>query len=252
MTPSTLTRERLSGLQEAASRELAELRDRRPGMALEALQGSEAARRELAEISERMAALEAELDAAMLAESEVERLARDAAEAATVAAREQQEAESVRLDELRHAQLANLQRSATKLGQEAAEVLATDAAFGDLSRALGRPTRAWGELVADLVAVRVRDQVPGIGQMGPVFAFRRNQLLEEFALDDEPADDPLAAVAKGRCSVCDHAEADAIQQALVAGESLRTLEERFGVSRSALSRHRQHAALQVSQQPEAD
>jgi len=42
------------------------------------------------------------------------------------------------------------------------------------------------------------------------------------------------------CSVCTHAERDAIDRALLAGETLRSIAGRFGVSKDAVSRHRPH------------
>src|SRR5687767_5637427 len=41
-----------------------------------------------------------------------------------------------------------------------------------------------------------------------------------------------------RCTVCDHAERDAIDAALVAGEAYRNIAERFGTSTTALVRHK--------------
>lgn len=43
-----------------------------------------------------------------------------------------------------------------------------------------------------------------------------------------------------QCSVCIHHEREAIDADLATGESLRAVEERFGVPRSTLSRHQQH------------
>ena len=46
--------------------------------------------------------------------------------------------------------------------------------------------------------------------------------------------------ARGSCSVCRHAQLNAITGDLVARVPLRTIESRYGVSRSALDRHVQH------------
>ncbi len=43
-----------------------------------------------------------------------------------------------------------------------------------------------------------------------------------------------------RCTVCNHASLKEIDQALMAGYSLRPLAARYGVSASALSRHLKH------------
>lgn len=42
------------------------------------------------------------------------------------------------------------------------------------------------------------------------------------------------------CGVCRHPEQEAIDTALIAGESLRSISGRLSVSRSALHRHKQH------------
>lgn len=42
------------------------------------------------------------------------------------------------------------------------------------------------------------------------------------------------------CSVCIHKDAEAINKALVAGETLQAIADRYGVSKAALSRHRRH------------
>lgn len=50
------------------------------------------------------------------------------------------------------------------------------------------------------------------------------------------------------CGVCKHPEREAIDKALQNGRSLRDIEAEFGVSRSTLSRHKQHIATPVSQE----
>lgn len=42
------------------------------------------------------------------------------------------------------------------------------------------------------------------------------------------------------CSICNHQERSAIESALEAGQTLRSIAGRFGVSTAALSRHRGH------------
>lgn len=42
------------------------------------------------------------------------------------------------------------------------------------------------------------------------------------------------------CTICQHAEAEQINRDLAAGVSLRDIESRFNISRSALSRHSAH------------
>jgi transposase len=41
-----------------------------------------------------------------------------------------------------------------------------------------------------------------------------------------------------RCTVCDHPESHSIDEALVSGESYRSVAKRFGLSESAVYRHK--------------
>lgn len=50
------------------------------------------------------------------------------------------------------------------------------------------------------------------------------------------------------CGVCKHPEREAIDKALQNGRSLRDIETEFGISKSSLSRHKQHIAVPVSQE----
>jgi hypothetical protein len=42
------------------------------------------------------------------------------------------------------------------------------------------------------------------------------------------------------CTICAHRDRDAVDQALVAGETLRTIADRFSVSKTALVRHKEN------------
>ena len=48
-----------------------------------------------------------------------------------------------------------------------------------------------------------------------------------------------------RCSVCNHSRAHDINLALLAGTTLDTLKQQFGLSRSALHRHKQHLQKKI-------
>jgi hypothetical protein len=49
-----------------------------------------------------------------------------------------------------------------------------------------------------------------------------------------------------RCKVCNHSQKAEIDQALVAGEPLRGVAERFGMHYSSLSRHKSHISEQLN------
>ena len=65
---------------------------------------------------------------------------------------------------------------------------------------------------------------------------------ELIALDNE------AATEAGSCIVCSHAEIETINNLLRQGKPLRDIESEFEISRSTLSRHKQHIAATVSQE----
>lgn len=89
--------------------------------------------------------------------------------------------------------------------------------------------------------------------LGWVPARSRSRLLERFpdlldpggpaelpdALDSSDSEPPAETVA--RCSVCGSDSREAIEAALAAGTSYRDVAKEYGVSRSALTRHKSHA-----------
>ena len=55
-----------------------------------------------------------------------------------------------------------------------------------------------------------------------------------------------------KCSICYHPDRQTIDQALVSGETLRDIAQRFAVSRDALYRHKAHIPTAVAKAHEAD
>ena len=53
-----------------------------------------------------------------------------------------------------------------------------------------------------------------------------------------------------KCSVCNHAQREAIDLAIVGGQEINALERQFCVSRFALRRHREHIIELVARSPE--
>jgi len=54
-----------------------------------------------------------------------------------------------------------------------------------------------------------------------------------------------------KCTICHHSEREAIDRALVSGETLRDIAQRFAVSRDALQRHKAHIPTAVAAAHEA-
>ena len=50
-----------------------------------------------------------------------------------------------------------------------------------------------------------------------------------------------------KCTVCNHSQSRDIDLALLAGKTLRALKQQFGLSRSALHRHKNHILDKVDQ-----
>ena len=55
-----------------------------------------------------------------------------------------------------------------------------------------------------------------------------------------------------KCTICHHPDREAIDAALVSGETLRDIAQRFAVSRDALYRHKAHIPTSVAKAHEAD
>jgi hypothetical protein len=234
--------DRVSAELELMRVELDEALDRRASVALRVFGGDgedEDAKRELVELAGFIDRLEQRIDFANLAAVEAARLEQAAAEEDAAAERARLEGEAVRLEAELLQLVDDVQRAARTTGERAQAAVALGAELGLVLDALGRLRgRQTSSLLSDLVQVRIRDQAPDLVFDMPVRAHSRKQLLEAYPLADEAGD--AAAKTGPQCSVCSHEAAGEIQAALDSGEPLRELEQRYGVSKSALSRHRQH------------
>ena len=246
---SGTTTDRLGAITSTAEIELAALRERRRELALDAIVGDVQAKAEMASVSSQISELEDRLDLASLAaEREAER-AQEAQQAAAEAERKRLEAEATRLAGERDAAIRGVQRKAIETGQATAQALRIDAELQGLNGQLGRPPRGISGIVGELVYVHVRDE-SGI-EIEKVLNFRRQQLLAEFVLDDGAAvDDSAPDPGKSEqrrpgpvCSVCQHQDRAAIEAEIAEGATILDVAARHSLSKSALSRHRQHPAV---------
>ncbi len=55
-----------------------------------------------------------------------------------------------------------------------------------------------------------------------------------------------------RCTVCTHPKRDEIDRALIAGEPYRDIARRYGLSKDALRRHREHIPKELARSREAE
>ena len=230
-----------------AEAELAEARERRERLSLDALRGDETAATELVQVEESIRELERKIVLASLAESEKvrrDRIAEAEAERKrrAQARREAEKAAARRQEALDQARAALATLSATVARFLEAEAVHQNACLraGERHVALAEP---FGELVVDSLR---NAGIPGSAFVEWQPAAYRKRLRERFG-ELPPSASPAApeapepAGAVATCTICTSDARPAIEADLAASVTLREIEERHGVSRSALSRHRRHA-----------
>jgi hypothetical protein len=245
----TETLDRIAAVVETAEVELARLHERRAALALRAFaDDDEAAQEELGQVSDRISRLENMIDHAAAAVAEAERQERDAAAAASHAEELRVLGEIERLEAELSTLIGDVQLAARTVGERAAAALAIEGELQELRGQVGQGPRSIRPVLEDLISLHIHDQA-GPLSLERVLAGRRAALIAEYPLtpdadvvvtDDnhnaEPTDESRPA-----CTVCSHEASGEIQQALDDGVSLRELEAKYSVSRSALSRHRRHS-----------
>lgn len=218
------------------ARELTGLREQRAELAVDAAGDDESALGRLEEIETRIDGLEREVERGRIAAEVLERRQRESALAASEAERARLEAEAGALELERDeviGRAVSASRVAAGLAHEAVEI---DRRIEANRRSLGTSHRPIeGSMLVDRVSVEFRDL--GIqGGFEPLSASWRRVLVQRWPAPAETK----ATVAL--CTICAHPQRTEVDAALEAGtDTLRVLEERFNVSRSALSRHRSHA-----------
>jgi hypothetical protein len=198
-------------------------------VSLDAVGDDEAARAEVETIGARVSELDTELELLSLAREERARREQEAAQAAQEAAQAALSAEAERVTAQRDEAVQEALTVAETLARHLEVVLTLDAS---LQAAVGRGSDAFAGIRAAIVErLLLPLQDAGAQIEGPILAGRRKQLLEAWP----------APTAVAQCSGCTHDDRPLIDGALAEGVTLRELEERYGLSRSSLSRHRKHA-----------
>jgi hypothetical protein len=241
---SGTTADTISATRELALAELEELQRDRRGLSLDVISGDITATARLEGIDLQIGALQARVGLCDLAEQE--HAEREQAAAREAAEREQArlERDRDRLQGERDAALRGLQRQAIATGRAAAETCRLDDELQAVHAQLGQSTRGISGVVGDLIYVHVKDE-SGI-EIEKVMAGSRAVLLADYPLPDEsasvePAPDPGTQRQPGSaCSICSHSQREELEAELEAGGTVRDVAVRFGVSKSALQRHRQH------------
>jgi hypothetical protein len=193
-----------------------DLEQRRQQLAPEALVGDEAAVAELARIDTELAELRRRDELEQLASDETARRQRIAEEKAAAARRAEQAREKGKLEAKRDEELGRVEKHLAAL------VAALDAAFlldeqaGIIADVLGERHPRLKSAVETRLSWQLRQS--GI-HLPPPYGMHGS---ESLVTPD--------------CVVCRHPEREAIE-AVRANSTLRSLEERFAVSKSALSRH---------------
>lgn len=219
------------------ARELALAREQRAELAADAVAGDAVDGAQLDVIEAQIAALERELERSELAAEVLARREREAVLAAAEGERHRRVDENVRLTAERDALIGETVLAARHTAELAARAIELDNRIWANTVALGGNHHSVASLVGDRIAVELLDA--GVqGAIGPILSSWRNTLLRAWPMPEEGK----RVVAS--CSICSAVRRDEIEEALAAGtDTLRGLEERFGVSRSALSRHKAHASV---------
>lgn len=218
--------------------ELAELRRSRAELAADVaanVAGADPAN--LVDLEARIRVLEVDVERAELAREVLERRDRDAEVAAETARRASVEQEIARLESERDELIGRAVTSAAESARLAAGAVTVDDRIELSRRSLDQGHRSLRTgMLGDRLALEFSNA--GVdGGFEPTTESWRRVLVERWpAVEAEREQVAL-------CTVCSHAERGQIDEALATpGNTLRTLEVQFGVSRSALSRHRAHSA----------
>jgi hypothetical protein len=111
----------------------------------------------------------------------------------------------------------------------------------DCSSRAGIHFQPLSESVALLSVISLRDSgLHGDDVFQWIPAAYRKRLLERFPASDLDEDREPARGRSAQCAVFAHEQLAEVDAALAEGVALRELEERYGLSRSSLSRHRKH------------
>ena len=179
--------------------------------------------------------------AARLAQlAEAEQARRDAEQAEHERQAEQAEHERARdrLSTERDGAMAQVRAVLADLGEAVRSLVAVDSDLAAVAVRAGRPARSWRQATVELVCVTLADA--GLRNVEPLpfvpAATRARLLAEVTTIRPEPTEIEEGA-SSTRCAICTSPRRAEIDTALRGGLSLRTLEERYGVSRTSLSRH---------------
>jgi hypothetical protein len=181
-----------------------------------------------------------------LAEEEQARRDRDAAEAAAAAEQERANHASNQADMARKEAFEAVCARLAGLGEAVGRFVSADVAAQDAAQAAGRKLKSLRETAAERIVVELRDRGLTCDPIPFVHSMWGNRLRERFPLVvadavSEPRT-PTDPSFERRCGICRSESRAAVDEALLEGATLRTVEEQFGFSRSTLSRHyRRHS-----------
>ena len=213
-------------------------------LALRIAEGDEDAVAELAALDEKIRAEGVRREVAKLAEEERARVAADEARRARAAERERMESELEAKRGMRAAALQAFWAGILAAAEHLPSFRELDDECRDLGVTLGRSVPTLRDDAVELALVALQDAglAPVVGELPRVPAHARRRLLERYPVA-EASQGGVEAVTVATCSVCTRADRATIEASLAAGASLREVEEQYGVSRSALSRHAKHGTV---------
>jgi hypothetical protein len=226
----------MAGAERALDEELASLQAERAAIAPEVVAGDESARERLAAIDARIREITTEQDLIELARAERVRREQQAAAEEADEQREKTERERETAVAVRDTAFTEFRLVAGGLVSKLRLLLEAD----DAAVALG--AQSIRQVAGELAIVAVQDGGVPMSAIEPVRAGRRQPLLQGFplALPERMKSGPKSAIDRLQPEVQEKLRAE-----LIGGIDLRTLERRYGVSRSSLSRWRQEQVARL-------
>jgi hypothetical protein len=217
-----------------------ELERRLARLAYEARTGDTDAEQELTEVEAQLIAQEREQRLEALARGEEQRRQEEQAESERQAQHERDTRAADKAEGVRDQRLKELQLGLVTLGSRVRSLLEAEAEASEKARFAGRSFHSKAQTAAEMIAIACHDSGLRDEPLGYVRNSVRASILAQYPTETtETTETTTRSVAA--CTVCAHPERKDLEAALASGTSYREAAEKFGVSRSAIGRHAQHA-----------
>lgn len=228
------------------SEAISDLEVRLAQLAYEARCGDPAIEAELVAVEDEIAAHDRMVKLEALAREEHDRREQEQAELERRAEQARDERVAAQALHTRDLAVHALQQELVTLGERVRALLDADAEAERAGKRAGRSCRSLRQTAAELIVIACRDAGLEDDPLGYVRASVRASILAQYPPVSETSEnretidttEPRPII--NMCSICTHEQRHDIEAALAWGFSYRQTAERFGVSKSALSRHTAH------------